>query len=64
MEYRFKTSDFEHPTMLFRLEDRLKAGIGGVFYNPIIDSYDIRGDENILDFGCGAGWAAGRSAKN
>ncbi|MBN1677727.1 MAG: class I SAM-dependent methyltransferase [Candidatus Thermoplasmatota archaeon] len=49
--------DFERPSALFRLEDRLKAVLGERFlYRPFYEKNGgFRGDERVLDFGCGGG---------
>lgn len=48
--------DFEHPSTLFILEDKLKVFLGGpLLYKPYYKTFEIKGDENILDFGCGGG---------
>jgi ubiquinone/menaquinone biosynthesis C-methylase UbiE len=55
-EYKFTQVDFDHPSALFVLEDRLKAFLGGpLLYNPYYRTFRLRGDENVLDFGCGGG---------
>jgi ubiquinone/menaquinone biosynthesis C-methylase UbiE len=55
-EYQFKQVDFDHPSFLFVLEDILKGFLGCRFiYDPYIQSFGLRGDEKILDFGCGGG---------
>jgi len=52
----FKAYDFEHPSVLFKLEDKLKAFLGGpLFYNPYYKTFSLKGDEHVLDFGCGGG---------
>jgi ubiquinone/menaquinone biosynthesis C-methylase UbiE len=52
----FKKRDFEHPSTLFVLEDALKGLIGGpLLYNPYFKTLELKGDEKILDFGCGGG---------
>ena len=52
--------DFERPPLLFRLEDRLKALIGGpLFYAPFYRAMGgLAGHEKVLDFGCGSGAGA------
>jgi ubiquinone/menaquinone biosynthesis C-methylase UbiE len=51
-----KEHDFEHPSILFILEDKLKVLIGGpLFYNPYYRTFGLKGNENVLDFGCGGG---------
>jgi SAM-dependent methyltransferase len=49
--------DFDNPSALFRFEDGLKALLGGpLFYAPYFRSRGgFRGDEQVLDFGCGGG---------
>lgn len=50
-------SDFNNPSALFRFEDTLKGLIGGpLYYAPYFRSRGgFRGDEDVLDFGCGGG---------
>ncbi len=49
--------DFDNPSALFRFEDWLKGLIGGrLFYHPYFETRGgFRGDEEVLDFGCGGG---------
>jgi ubiquinone/menaquinone biosynthesis C-methylase UbiE len=49
--------DFNNPSALFRFEDTLKGLIGGpLYYAPYFRSRGgFRGDEEVLDFGCGGG---------
>jgi ubiquinone/menaquinone biosynthesis C-methylase UbiE len=49
--------DFNNPSALFRFEDKLKGLIGGpLYYAPYFQSRGgFRGDEDVLDFGCGGG---------
>jgi len=55
-DYEFKEHDFEHPSVLFAMEDMLKILIGGLlFYNPYFKTFALRGNEKVLDFGCGGG---------
>jgi len=55
-DYDFKGYDFEHPSALFVLEDRLKGLIGGpLLYNPYFKTFGLKGNEKVLDFGCGGG---------
>ena len=55
-EYGFKQVDFENPSALFVLEDILKGLIGGpLLYNPYFRTFGLKGNESILDFGCGGG---------
>ena len=54
--HNFKEYDFEHPSILFILEDRLKGLLGGpLLYYPYYRTFGLRGNENVLDFGCGGG---------
>jgi ubiquinone/menaquinone biosynthesis C-methylase UbiE len=53
---QFKERDFEHPSTLFVLEDALKGLIGGlILYNPYFKTFKLKGNEKVLDFGCGGG---------
>jgi len=55
-DYDFKEYDFEHPSILFVLEDMLKGLIGGpLLYNPYFKIFGLKGNERVLDFGCGGG---------
>jgi len=55
-DYDFKGYDFEHPSALFVLEDKLKGLIGGpLLYNPYFKTFGLKGNEKVLDFGCGGG---------
>jgi ubiquinone/menaquinone biosynthesis C-methylase UbiE len=49
--------DFDNPSALFRFEDNLKGLLGGpLYYAPYFKSRGgFRGDEQVLDFGCGGG---------
>ena len=52
----YKQFDFEHPSFLFTLEDKLKVLLGGpLFYAPYYRTFKLKGNENVLDFGCGGG---------
>jgi len=52
----FKQYNFEHPSALFVLEDKLKGLLGGsLLYNPYFKTFGLKGNENVLDFGCGGG---------
>ena len=54
--HNFKEYDFEHPSILFILEDKLKGFLGGpLLYNPYFINFGLKGNERILDFGCGGG---------
>jgi len=54
-EYAFKQVDFDKPSFLFKLEDKLKGLFGGFFYMPFIKGFHLKGNERVLDFGCGGG---------
>jgi ubiquinone/menaquinone biosynthesis C-methylase UbiE len=49
--------DFDNPSALFRFEDTLKGLIGApLHYDPYFRNRGgFRGDEQVLDFGCGGG---------
>jgi len=54
--YVYKQIDFEHPSFLFILEDKLKGLLGGpFFYNSYFKTFGLNGSEIVLDFGCGGG---------
>ena len=53
---RFKQYDFEHSDILFILEDKLKSLLGGpLLYNRYFKTFELEGNESVLDFGCGGG---------
>jgi ubiquinone/menaquinone biosynthesis C-methylase UbiE len=55
-DYEFKERDFDRPSVLFVLEDALKGLIGGpLLYYPYFKTFGLKGDEEVLDFGCGGG---------
>ena len=52
----FEQYDIDHPSILFILEDKLKALLGGLLlYNPYFKTFALKGNESVLDFGCGGG---------
>ena len=54
--HSFKEYDVEHPSILFILEDKLKGLLGGpLLYNPYFKTFELKGNERVLDFGCGGG---------
>jgi len=54
--HNFKEYNFEHPSILFILEDKLKGLLGGpLLYYPYYRTFGLKGNENVLDFGCGGG---------
>jgi len=58
-EHHFKHVDFENPSFLFVLEDMVKNLIGGkLFYNSYFKTFSLKGNEKVLDFGCGGGTGA------
>ncbi|MGA7728959.1 MAG: class I SAM-dependent methyltransferase [Dehalococcoidales bacterium] len=51
-------TDFDKPPFFFTLEEKFKnIGGGSLYYRADIKSLDLKGSENILDFGCGGGAA-------
>jgi ubiquinone/menaquinone biosynthesis C-methylase UbiE len=55
-EYQYKRVDFDKPSFLFLLEDRLKGLLGcPLYYGSYFQSFGLKGDEKVLDFGCGGG---------
>ena len=54
--YKYTEFDFEHPSILFILEDVLKGLIGGpLLYSPYFKTFGLEGSERVMDFGCGGG---------
>jgi ubiquinone/menaquinone biosynthesis C-methylase UbiE len=52
----FRQYDFEHPGTLFILEDKLRALLGGsLLYRRYFRTFELAGNETVLDFGCGGG---------
>jgi len=55
-EYEFKQVNFDNPSFLFVLEDSMKNLIGEpLLYKPYFTTFGLKGDETVLDFGCGGG---------
>jgi SAM-dependent methyltransferase len=55
-EHKYERIDFDNPSFLFVLEDKLKGLLGcPLYYGSYFRSFGLRGDEKILDFGCGGG---------
>ena len=55
-DYNFEQPDFEHPSVLFILEDKLKGLLGGpLLYNAYFKTFGLKGNERVLDCGCGGG---------
>jgi ubiquinone/menaquinone biosynthesis C-methylase UbiE len=50
--------DFDHPSFWFITEDKLKNLFRSAYYGKDIQSLDLKGDESVLDFGCGGGTAS------
>jgi ubiquinone/menaquinone biosynthesis C-methylase UbiE len=50
-------SEFEHPSFWFTTEDKLKTLFGSYYYGADIKSLKLKGNERVLDFGCGGGAA-------
>ena len=56
VEYRFKQVDFDNPSLLFVIEDLLKNAIGEpLLYDSYFKTFQLKGNEKVLDFGCGGG---------
>ena len=52
----FKRYDFEHPCIRFILEDKVRGLLGGLLlYKPYFKAFGLKGNESVLDFGCGGG---------
>ena len=55
-DHDFKHYDFEYPSALFILEDKLKGLLGGpLLYSKYFKTFGLEGNERVLDFGCGGG---------
>jgi len=55
-DYNFEQYDFEHPSILYILKDKLKGFLGGpLLYNPYFKTFGLKGNEKVVDFGCGGG---------
>ena len=55
-DYEYKKVDFDNPSFMFIVEDMLKNIIGGLlFYKSYFKTFGLKGDENVLDIGCGSG---------
>jgi len=54
-EHKFKQADFNNPSFLFRLDDKLKYFFGGSYFKSFVNSFALKGNEHVLDFGCGGG---------
>ncbi|OQX91364.1 MAG: hypothetical protein B6D58_08465 [candidate division Zixibacteria bacterium 4484_95] len=55
-DYEFKKYDFERPSTLYILEDILMNMFGeSVFYGSFIKTFGLKGNERVLEFGCGSG---------
>jgi len=37
------------------IEKTFRKWFGPIFYKPYIDTFNLKGNENVLDFGCGSG---------
>lgn len=58
---KFREFDFDNPSKLQVAIENLVFGLfGRLAYRPILDFIEIKGDEKILDFGCGGGFLTKR----
>lgn len=57
-EHKFKQVDFNNPSFLFRLDDKLKYFFGGSYFKSFVNSFALKGNEHVLDFGSGGGIGA------
>lgn len=53
--YKFEEDDFNNPSFRFRLDDKLKYFFGRRYFKSFIESFALKGNEQVLDFGCGGG---------
>jgi ubiquinone/menaquinone biosynthesis C-methylase UbiE len=58
VEHKFKQPDFNNPSFLFRLDDKLKYFFGGWYFKSFVNSFALKGNEHVLDFGSGGGIGA------
>ncbi len=54
-EHKFKQVDFNNPSFQLRLDDMLKYFFGGSYFKSFVNSFALKGNEHVLDFGCGGG---------
>ena len=55
-KHNFKPVNFDNPSVWFLLEDGLKNLIGDhLMYRKYYRMFGLKGNENVLDFGCGGG---------
>ena len=53
---RAQEMDFDNPSIGFRLENKIFWYFGGpLLYNGFIKTFNLKGSEKVLDFGCGGG---------
>ena len=57
-EHIFKQVDINNPSFLFRLDDKLKYFFGGRYFKSFVNSFALKGNEHVLDFGSGGGIGA------
>ena len=57
-EHKFKQVDINNPSFLFRLDDKLKFFFGGWYFKSFVNSFALKGNEQVLDFGSGGGIGA------
>jgi ubiquinone/menaquinone biosynthesis C-methylase UbiE len=50
--------DFDRPSFWFTAEDKLKNLLRGTYYGKDVKVLNLKGDESVLDFGCGGGTAS------
>jgi len=64
-EYKFVKYDFENPSFFeVFLDETLKILVGELlFYNSFIKTFELKGHERVLDFGCGSGFGSRCIAK-
>jgi ubiquinone/menaquinone biosynthesis C-methylase UbiE len=56
IDRRHKVSGYDHPSTLFTLGEMLKGLFRGPFkYRPYFKTLGLKGNEKVLDFGCGGG---------
>lgn len=57
-DYKFTQFDFERPPWIQLIAEEIIFNLLGniLWYGPLVRSIEIKGDEKLLDFGCGSGF--------
>lgn len=64
MEYKFVKYNFDNPSLLEIIENEIVLGLlSGIYHEPNIKRQMLKGNEKVLDFGCGNGMGSKYLAK-